>query len=145
MKLREYDDKLVRIHCIDGKVYEGLCSYNSNDYNYHEYDRDEEGVQLLVFLFFKDDIKKIELISDFSDKYGTLEIEIFNDGIDFIEDVLLGEYDEHIYRMLLCIKDNYKKIKEKEDIINLLNDLIKYNKNKKIIKEAYNVIDIINN
>ena len=87
MKLREYDDKLVRIHCIDGKVYEGLCSYNSNDYNYHEYDRDEEGVQLLVFLFFKDDIKKIELISDFSDKYGTLEIEIFNDGIDFIEDV----------------------------------------------------------
>ena len=47
--------------------------------------------------------------------------------------------------MLLCIKDNYKKIKEKEDIINLLNDLIKYNKNKKIIKEAYNVIDIINN
>ena len=140
MKLVDYDNKLVRVECIDGNIYEGYCSYNSRDYNYHDYNRNIEGVQLLPLLFFIDDIKKIEIIDKFSDNnYGTFEKEIFKEGIDLIEEVLTCEDNIHIYRMLLCIKDNYKKLKDKEKLNKLLDDLIKYNKDKKIVSESIKI------
>ena len=140
MKLVDYDNKLVRIECIDGNTYEGYCSHNSRDYNYHEYNRDIEGVQLLPFLFFKDDIKKIEVIKDFSDKkYGTLEKEIFKEGIELIDEVLSSEDNIHIYRMLLCIKDNYKELKNKEKLNKILDDLIKYNNDERVVRESKNI------
>ena len=46
MKLNKFDNKKVKIECIDGNTYEGLCSYNSLDYNFHEFGRDEECLQI---------------------------------------------------------------------------------------------------
>ena len=141
MELNKFDNKLVRIECIDGNTYEGYCQYNSNDYNYHEFGRDEDGVQIEIYLFFKRDIKKIEEIDKFSSKYGTLEEEIFNE-IDFVEDIFESECNEHIIRLLLCIKDKYNELNNKEETKELLETLIKYNKDKEIIKLAK---DILNN
>ena len=117
--LNKYDGKIVRIECIDGNIYEGLCEYNSKDYDYHEFGRDEESLQLMVYLFFKKDIKSIKVLDKFTDKYGTLEEEIVNDEI-FIEEVFESECDEHIYRLLLCIKDKYNEIENKEELDRLL-------------------------
>lgn len=135
MKLNKFDNKKVKIECIDGNTYEGLCSYNSRDYNFHEFGRDEECLQVGVYLFFKNDIEKIKEINEYTSIYGKLEEEIIND-IDLIEEILDSEDNEQIIRLLLCIKDNYEEINQKEDLKGLLNTLIKYNKDKEIIKLA---------
>ncbi len=129
--LKKYDNKKVRIQCIDGNTYEGLSEYNSKDYDYHEFGRDEESLQLMVYLFFKSDIKKIEIIDEYSDKYGLLEKEIVEDEI-FIEEVFESECNEDIYRLLLCIKDKFNELKDKDEVIKQLNYLLKYNKDKEI-------------
>ena len=148
MLLKRYDGKCLRITDNYGGVYEGYCYYNSKDYNFHEYGRDEDGLQMLNYLFFKSDIKKIESLEKhkgpygkFSECYGQLEREIVEDGISSIEDILESEEDEHIYRLLICLNryyndnklDCYKKVK------NLLRDLLEYTSND-IIKEEINLI-----
>ena len=87
MKLKNYDNKLVRITTIDDNVYEGNCYHNSKDYDYHEFGVNEESLQIVCFIFYKSDIKNVKLIDDFSDKYGLLEKESFESGIDIIEEV----------------------------------------------------------
>ena len=140
MNLKKYDEKLVRISCIDGKDYEGICYYNSNEYNYHEYGVDEDGLQIACFLFYKSDIKKVVLLDNFSDKYGLIEKEAFEDGIDLIEEIFEREEDEHIYRMLLYIKDHLSNCNvEKDKLIKLLDILIKYNEDERVIKESKNI------
>ena len=139
MKLNKFDNKKVKIECIDGNIYEGLCSYNSRDYNFHEFGWDEECLQVGVYLFFKDEIKSIKEINEYTSIYGKLEEEIIND-IDLIEEILDSEDNEQIIRLLLCIKDNYEEIKQKEDLKGLLNVLIKYNKDKEIIKLTKEII-----
>ena len=57
--LKKYDNKKVRILCIDGNTYEGLCEYNSRDYDYHEFGRDEESLQLMVYLFLATDYESL--------------------------------------------------------------------------------------
>ena len=47
MKLKKYDNKCVRILDIFGNEYEGNCVYNDREYNYHEFGRDEECLQIL--------------------------------------------------------------------------------------------------
>ena len=75
MTLKKYDNKLVQIDCIDGKIYEGICSYNSKDYTFHEYGRNEDSIQIFHFLFYKDDIIKINIIDKFTNEYGEIEID----------------------------------------------------------------------
>ena len=135
MKLRKYDNKLVRIKCIDGNEYEGLCCHNSADYDYHEFGRDEDSLQMVCFIFYKSDIIDIKIIDKFSDKYGTLEKEIYESGIDFIDEVFESEEDEHIIRLLLYIKD-LDDIKDKEELNKLLEKLVKYNDNERIVELA---------
>ena len=57
INLKKYDNKLVRIKCNDGKIYEGNCIYNSSDYTFHEFGRDEESLEIFHFLFYKDNIE----------------------------------------------------------------------------------------
>ena len=112
MKLKKYDGKRVRITTSAGEIFEGVCEYADREYNEVLYDRDEESLQMPYFTFFKKEIKKIEELPDsgvyggYSGKYGLLEEYAVRDGAVGIDEVLLSEQDEHIYRLLLCIEDH---------------------------------------
>lgn len=101
MKLKCYDNKLV---CING-IYEGYASYNSKDYNFHEYGRDEDGLEIFGFLFFRSDINSISKIKDFSKPYGKLEELVAMDN-ESISDALESEDEIHINRLINYLKDN---------------------------------------
>lgn len=135
MKLSKYDNKKVRIECIDGKTYEGICYYDSPDYCFHEFGREEEALEILNILFYKSDINKINILKEFTEPYGEIEI-MTADDIDLLEQALDCEENEHIYRLLICLE----KRKLNDDIIGLLKYLIKYNKDKKIIDKANEII-----
>lgn len=143
MNLKKYDNKCVRIKCIDGKIYEGICSYDFRDYCFHEYGKDEEALEILHFLFYKSDIEKIESLENvngpfgrFSEPFGEIEKETVKD-FDLLEQALDDEENEHIYRILLCLEKN--ELNEK--IIDLLRKLIKYNDDDIINKKAHEIID----
>lgn len=138
MNIKKYDNKRVRLKDFLGDIYEGIAMHNSVDYNYHEYGVEEEGLQLGCFLFYKSQIKKIEEIKEFSNIYGKLEEEVLEDP-DLIEEIFEREEDIHIYRLLLCIEDNLNNLKEKEKLLKLIKDLIKYNEDDKIIKKAVEI------
>ncbi len=133
---KKYDNKLVKINCIDGKTYEGICSYNSKDYTLHEYGKEEESLEIFHFLFYKGDINEIKTIDNFSNIYGEIEIETASDT-SLLEQALEDEDDIHVYR-LLCYLDT---IELNNDIIILLKNLIKYNENNKIVEKASEIIN----
>ncbi len=135
MRLSEYDGKCVQIKCIDGKIYEGICSYNCRDYCYHEFGRNEDSLQIFHFLFYKNDIEKIMVVTDFSEPYGEIEKETFKDDA-LLEQALDDEDDIHVYR-LLCYMET---VLINDKIIRLLKNLIKYNVNKKIVNKAKDLI-----
>ncbi len=157
LKLSKCDNKIVRIECTNGEIIEGICSYNSNEYNEHEYGRNEEGIQIVNFLFYKSDIRKIEVIDSFSEPYGMLEELIVKEGIDSITDVLFDEEKEHVYRLLEYL-NNYFKTHEKNtfhhlnNLIKYLNKLLTYNErvdtdiqeNIKINKKINELLDMLN-
>ena len=64
MNLKKYDDKCVQIKCVDGKTYEGICFYNSRDYCFHEFGRDEDCLQIMYTLFYQGDIEKIRSLEN---------------------------------------------------------------------------------
>ncbi len=58
--LLRYQDKEVRITTEDGDVFTGFAEVFSSGYGLHEFDREEEGVQLDDTVIFKSDIRTIE-------------------------------------------------------------------------------------
>ena len=151
MNLRKYDGKCVRIITCYGEDIEGNCTHNSAEYDEHEFGRYEESLQVMCFLFYKSDIKKIISLEKnngpygkFSNKYGMLEEMTVKDGIDLIDEVLCSEDDEHIIRLLSYLED-YINPNSKPDyfkeLVLLLEMLIKYNKNEEVIKKAKNVLN----
>ena len=136
MVLSKFDGQCVRIVDGYGDVFEGICTYNNAEYNAHEFGRNEEGLEMPNMLFFKSDICEVTRLEDhhgpygkFSSPYGKLEEMTVEDGIDMIEEVLLSEEPEHIYRLLLCLEDHLKSqddhlIEEHESLVDLLKDLL---------------------
>ncbi len=61
--LLRYQDKEVRITTVDGSVFTGNAEVFSSGYGLHEFDREEEGVQLDDTVLFKSDIRTIEELS----------------------------------------------------------------------------------
>ncbi len=141
MKLNKYDNKRVRIILDNNDIFEGIVQYNSKDYNYHEYGKNMDGLQMICFLFYKNQIKDIEIIDNYTSSYGKLEIETIEDGMDLIDEVLYSEEDEAIYRLLVCIEDNLVKIDYKEELFNLLKYIIKFYNNKKIINKIKSILN----
>ncbi len=91
------------------------------------------------YLFFKDTIKKIIVLENgFTNPHGLLEEEIVQEGIDDILDVFDYEDDEHICRIIRCVKDK-KDLKNKKEILNKIKDYLQYNKNKEVISELNNI------
>ena len=61
--LLRYQDQEVRITTEDGSVFTGSGSVFSSGYGLHEFDREEEGIQLDDAVIFKSDIRSIEELS----------------------------------------------------------------------------------
>ena len=51
----------VRLTCIDGVIFEGEAAHDPADYCFHEFGRDEEGVEIDHWLFYLSDIRSVEL------------------------------------------------------------------------------------
>ena len=136
MNLIKYDDKLVRITDVDNNQYEGICSYNNEEFNECEYGTNEESLDITCIKFYKSNIKNIEIIKEFSKAYGKLEELIIDFGDDLIDEVFESEDNEHIYRLLKCIKDKDIKV-NKELLLNLL----KYNNDERVISIAKTILE----
>ena len=141
MNLKRYDNKCIRLVDGLGDIYEGVARHDSRDYNFHEYGKDEESIQMSHTIFFKFVIKKIEIIDSFSDKYGLLEESLLESGMDMVDEVLTSEEDISITRLLFCIEDriNILSKNEKDELVKILDVFIKYNDNKTNVDEAINI------
>lgn len=120
MNLKKFDGKCVRITDALGEIYEGYAAYQSEEYVFHEYGRDQEALLLTPILFYKDDIENIESLENvngpyghFSEKYGLLEEQCLKWGSDMIEEVFESEDDAGILRMLACMNDNFQSLAER--------------------------------
>ena len=58
--LHRYQDKEVRITTEDGAVFTGIAELFSSGYGLHEFDREEEGIELGDVILFKSNIRSIE-------------------------------------------------------------------------------------
>ncbi len=112
MELKSFDNKCVRILTASGEEYEGIVSYCSREYVFHEYGSDQEALSLTPMLFYQDDIVSVTSLEEvdgpfghYSEKYGLLERKCLEWGSDLIEEVLESEDDTQILRMLACMKD----------------------------------------
>ena len=62
--LRRYQDKQVRITTEGGAVFTGIAEVFPSGYGLHEFDREEEGIQLDDVVIFKSDIRSVEELSE---------------------------------------------------------------------------------
>ena len=159
MDLWQFNDKHVRITCLDGAVYEGIASHNSADYDEHEFGNYEEGLQLPGMLFYAGDIASVESLEDredgpwgkFSEPFGRLEEEsLFDpDGDPVLAcEILDCEDPEHVLRMMRCIgyylgPDKGRTIPGKEKIIDQLKVLVKYSDDPEIVDFAAKLISAL--
>ena len=58
--LSQYQNKQVRITTGDGAVFTGIAEVLPSGYGLHEFDREEEGIQLGDVILFKSEIRTIE-------------------------------------------------------------------------------------
>ncbi len=61
--LQRFQDKEVRITTEDGAVFTGIAEVFPSGYGLHEFDREEESIQLDDVLLFKSDIQSVEELS----------------------------------------------------------------------------------
>lgn len=136
MKLNKYDNKCIKLYTKDGLAYEGICTYHNKDYIEHEYGFPYDALMMSSVLFCNDEINKIEVIDEFTDKYGLLEKTVVEAGVELVEDVLESEEDISIYRLLLCLEENLNdySTEDIEELIPYFESLIKYNKDEKIVE-----------
>ena len=130
MTLRKFDGKCVRIIDSLGDAFDGICSYNSEEYNEHEFGRTEECLQIENFLFYRRDIQTVKslenrngLYGKFLDPYGKLEELTIEDGIDSIQDVLSSEEPEHVRRLLRCLDKHLGDLPCRAEVIDALREL----------------------
>ncbi len=137
MNLLDYDNKYVRITYVDGYVFEGDCTYNSLEYNEHEFGHSDEGLEIANFLLWKKDIVEIESLEDhdgpygkFTSAYGTIEEMNVEDGIDSIREELFREDPELVIRMIRCLDDLYSKdsdkLPPKEELVEAMRDILDF-------------------
>ena len=122
MNLSKFNNKLVRIVDIEDTVFEGYSVFNDKEYNYHEYGRKEDSLQILNIMFYESYIKSVEEIKKFSDKYGNLEELICDNDLDFALDALDYENEIHNERIKLYLKDNIDKFEDKELVNKIINN-----------------------
>ena len=60
MNLSSYDHKLIRLTDTDGRIFTGVADSLPAGYCLHEFDREEEGLQIGEYVFFASYIAKME-------------------------------------------------------------------------------------
>ena len=75
--LQRYQNKQVRITTGDGNVFTGIAEVLPSGWGLHEFDREEESIQLDDVILFKSDIRTIEELSETST--GTADPRRFDD------------------------------------------------------------------
>ena len=117
MDLIDFDGKCVRITTAAGEVYEGIVTYCSEDYVFHEFGCSQEALLLTPILFYRDDISDITSLEDvngpfghYSEKYGLLEKKCLDWGTDMIEEVFESDDDDQKLRMLACMNDYFQSL-----------------------------------
>ncbi len=98
--LHRYEDKEVRITAEDGTVFTGIAEVFPSGYGLHEFDREEESIQLDDVILFKSDIRSVEELSKtaletadprrFDDRMGALL-----EGPCWIVDILPEQVSAH--------------------------------------------------
>ena len=154
MNLAQYDGQCVRIIDTFDEVFDGICTYNNEEYNEHEFGCCEESLELINMIFYKSQIKSVESLENhtgpygkFLDPYGTLEEMTIQDGIDSIKDVMFCEEDVHVIRLLNCL-DKYLDpyygytFPWREETIDALCELYQTTENEAVRNEAERLIDM---
>ena len=139
MNLKQFDNKLVRITDIDDEVFEGICRYDNVSFNECEYGQAKQSLQILCYKIYEDSIKSVEFIEDDGLPYGKTEERLIHDDFDLIEEELMSDNDYHILRLLNCMSDHINNktfIDNKDKLLELLNDLIKYKDDENIREKA---------
>lgn len=134
MDLSKYNDKIVRIITVDDEIFDGICSYNDEEYSLLELGRRSDNLQILSYLFYPEDIKEVTILDEFKDDYGLLEEEIVNGGLDDIIDAIEYTIDDHTYRIMCCLEKHPEFEKKKE----ILDYIEAYNFKDNRIKEKLN-------
>lgn len=88
--LSRYQGKEIRITTEDGSVFTGFAEVFPSGFGLHEYDREEEGIQLDDVIIFKSEIRTIEELSKLPPKA--------TDARRF--DTMMGELLEGPYRVV---------------------------------------------
>ena len=69
MKLSQYDKKRVRVTDQDGRVFEGVGDWSPSGYGLHEFDREEESLNVRGYQLFEGDIARVEWVVKDIDDY----------------------------------------------------------------------------
>ena len=127
MKLKDYDGKLIRITDPDGAVFEGICEYNSAEYNEVMYGEEEESLMLACYNFYAGTIEDVQVIEAFSGPYGHLEEDAIETDAMLVDEFFECENDEYYsYRMMAAL-EHYLTTEDKARIpdLNALADVLK--------------------
>ena len=62
MKLFKYEDKLVRVTDINGYEFTGVAETFPSGYGLHEFNREEECIEIGDYVIFESDIEKVEFL-----------------------------------------------------------------------------------
>ncbi|MBR2549915.1 MAG: hypothetical protein IKE92_07875 [Clostridiales bacterium] len=142
--LKRFDGKCVRIIDSSGDAFDGICFFNSYEYNECEYGRSEDSLQIENFQFYIGSIREVISLEDndgpygrFLDPYGKLEEMTVEDGIDSITDILFSEKNEHVIRLLNCLEKhldpaNGPVLQCKNEVMEAFEELLKYNCDKDV-------------
>ena len=141
MNLAQYDDLCVRVMLIDGEYAEGACMYNSDEYNFHEYGRDEESLQIASFQFYMSDIAKVEIITEenpYRRPYDMIQELSMEDGPDYFQDLLESEDERNVKRALAYLEDHMTRpeFPYRKEMRELLKTLIRYTEDTEVRTRA---------
>ena len=151
-ELKKFDGSYVSIRDVDGNVFEGCCTYNSREYNEHEFGIARPALQIANFLFTTSDIEKIESLEDhsgpygkFTTAYGLIEDLNFEDGPDCIDEELFSDDEELVWRMLLCLDAHLDPSgafdhEDSDEIVEMVKELEKYAPSERCRKAAQELL-----
>ena len=71
-ELFQYQDKLVRVTDDRGRTFTGVAESFPAAYGIHEYNREEEGLQMGDYVIFKSDIMKVEVLPTYEEVQRTI-------------------------------------------------------------------------
>ncbi|MBR3341179.1 MAG: hypothetical protein IKG30_06125 [Clostridiales bacterium] len=150
--IKHFDGKCVRIVDSNGDAFDGICCFNSDEYNECEYGRSEESLQIGNFQFYISDIREVISLEDhdgpygrFLDPFGKLEEMTVEDGIDSIRDILFSEENEHVIRLLNCLENhldpgNGPVLQCRDEVLEALKELLAYNCDKEVQEKIKNLM-----